>query len=282
MSNDSCFGTVIVGVDGASGGRDAFELVLRLAPDAERLILVAVDLSDPVGPEIDRGVNRTDAALQAAEFSQSASATGPEILVQVLRAGTVADGLVDKARRCAADLIVVGCSQRGPIMRVLLGDDTRAVLHRAPCPVAVAPRGFAEHPPDAITTIGVGYDGDGDGASERAVDIARKLEPPDGSLRLTQVVFPSPSSMKRLPYGITPEDRERLAALEDFDERGVTFGSVRYGLLELAQRVDLLVIGLHQKAWFDQLVHRSTADELLHELPCALLAVPDPLPKIPG
>ena len=72
---------------------------------------------------------------------------------------------------------------------------------------------------------------------------------------------------------------ERLAALEGFEEQNVTLGSVRDGLLELAQWVDLLVIGLHHRSALGRLLHGSTADELLHDLPCPLLAVPElPLP----
>lgn len=277
MSNP-CFLTVIVGVDGAAGGRDAHDLVRQLAPDAAHLILASVDLSDPLGPRMAGGAIRADAERQAAAFSEEARAAGPEVVVRVASAGSVADGLAEEARRCGADLIVVGSSQRGRGMRVLLGDDTRDILHQAPCSVAVAPKGFAERSSSAITALGVGYGTDA--ASERAIEVAQQLKPPDGSLRLTQVTRPSlfavnPLIAVVLDSARTANASERLATLEGFDTRNVHYGSVRDGLLELAHRVDLLVIGLHRRSAIGRLLRASTADALLRELPCPLLAVPE-------
>lgn len=127
----------------------------------------------------------------------------------------------------------------------------------------MAPRGSAERPSGAITAIGVGYGTDA--ASQRAGELARWLKPPGCSLRLTQVAHTS----------IAAEASERPAKLEGFDELNVLFGSVRGGPLELADRVDLLVIGLHRRSAIGRLLRGSTADALQGELPCPLLAVPE-------
>jgi nucleotide-binding universal stress UspA family protein len=66
-----------------------------------------------------------------------------------------ARGLHDLARELAADLIVVGCSRRALLGRVLLGDDARAWLDGAPCAVAIAPRGYAERAAPVVE-LGVG------------------------------------------------------------------------------------------------------------------------------
>ena len=68
-----------------------------------------------------------------------------------------ARGLHDLARERAADLIVVGCSRRALLGRILLGDDARASLDGAPCAVAIAPRGYADRPAPLVE-LGVGYD----------------------------------------------------------------------------------------------------------------------------
>jgi nucleotide-binding universal stress UspA family protein len=73
------------------------------------------------------------------------------------------------------------------------------------------------------------------------------------------------------------EAAERLAMLEGFEERTVLVGSVRGGLLELAERVDLLIIGLHRRSLLGRLLRGSAADALVRELPCPLLAVPERL-----
>jgi nucleotide-binding universal stress UspA family protein len=61
-----------------------------------------------------------------------------------LMAGSAPHALHDTASRVGAGVIVVGSTHRGAVGRVALGTTTDRVLERAPCPVAVAPRGFRE------------------------------------------------------------------------------------------------------------------------------------------
>lgn len=72
---------------------------------------------------------------------------------------SVARGLHTLAERTEADLLVVGSSARGRAGRVFAGSVAERLFHGAPCPVAVAPRGFAGHEGFSFETIGVGYDG---------------------------------------------------------------------------------------------------------------------------
>ena len=58
------------------------------------------------------------------------------------------------AFRVAFGLIVVGSSHRGPAGRVLPGGVGERLLHGAPCPVAIAPRGYTS-PPGGLRRIGV-------------------------------------------------------------------------------------------------------------------------------
>src|SRR6185436_12526898 len=69
-----------------------------------------------------------------------------------------AKGIQTVAAKEGASLIVIGSSGRGGTGRVLAGTTAERLLHGAPCPVAVAPAGYAatDH---AIATIAVGYDG---------------------------------------------------------------------------------------------------------------------------
>jgi nucleotide-binding universal stress UspA family protein len=59
------------------------------------------------------------------------------------------------------------------------------------------------------------------------------------------------------------------------DHAEARLGRVCDGLLDLATDADLLVVGLHQRSPLGRLLRGSTAEELLCELPCPLLAVPD-------
>jgi nucleotide-binding universal stress UspA family protein len=232
---------------------------------------VADRLEDPA---IRRGIDATaDGLLDAA---------GGPIGVRTTIAPTVAEGLADAARTEAADLIVVGSSRRGAIERIWLGDDACAVLRSAPCAVAVAPSGLAAAPPAAVTDIGVGYAQDT--ASAGALAVARALRRADATLSVAHIE-PMPSTPTPFAaagvFSVPAREQalrtaqRALAGLEDVDEQRWSLGGVSDGLLDLAEDVDLLVVGLHRRSAIGRLVHGSTAESVLHGLPCALLAVPD-------
>jgi nucleotide-binding universal stress UspA family protein len=57
---------------------------------------------------------------------------------RMLRQGSAPAEIIDAAIEWKADLIVVGCHNRGPLQRLLLGSTSESLVHRAPCPVLVA------------------------------------------------------------------------------------------------------------------------------------------------
>jgi nucleotide-binding universal stress UspA family protein len=58
--------------------------------------------------------------------------------------GSAPHALHETASRVGAGIIVVGSTHRGAVGRIALGNTTDRVIDRAPCPVAVAPRGFRD------------------------------------------------------------------------------------------------------------------------------------------
>ncbi|MFC9425998.1 universal stress protein [Streptomyces sp. NPDC056987] len=63
-----------------------------------------------------------------------------EVVVETVRATSVAGALVEAAADAAADLLVMGARRPAHRIGSPLGRVTHAVLHHAPCPVAVVPR----------------------------------------------------------------------------------------------------------------------------------------------
>jgi hypothetical protein len=57
-----------------------------------------------------------------------------------------------------ADVLVLGSVHRGPLQRVVPGSVATRLLHGTPCPVAVAPRGYAAGEPK-LGTVGLAFDG---------------------------------------------------------------------------------------------------------------------------
>ena len=129
------FKNVLVGVDGRPGGRDAIALARLLSDAGAKLTLVFVRST-----EIAEDVAESEELL---ERERSAAGLEAELLSVIsLNPGR---GLHEQAERHGADLLVVGSCSHGTFGRAMLSDDTRAALNGAPCAVAVASRGYAEH-----------------------------------------------------------------------------------------------------------------------------------------
>src|SRR5579875_508966 len=108
--------------------------------------------------------------------------------------GSIPEGLHSVADRVAADLLVVGSAHRGPVGRVMLGDDARRTLSGARCAVAIVPRGRV---PGELRTIAVGDDGSAESAL--ALHAARGLAQRTGAtIRLLAVVGPSSLSYREV------------------------------------------------------------------------------------
>ena len=141
------FKNILIGVDGSEHGRDAVALATRLAAADASLTLGHVH-SGALRPStaITPGLAREEHADADALLAAERAATGAEAALANIVAPTPGRGLHEQAERQNADLIVVGSCSRGLIGRTLIGNDTRAALNGAPCAVAVAARGYAEHP----------------------------------------------------------------------------------------------------------------------------------------
>ncbi len=156
------FDNVLVGVDGRPGGRDAIALATQLMDPDGRLTLVHVHHGE-VAEE--RGDTR-----ELLERERDRAGVEAELVSAV--AANPGRGLHQQADERGADLLVVGSCSRGVLGRAMLGDDTRAALNGAPCAVAIASRGYAEHPAP-LANVGVAYNGSPQ--SEVALAAAREL-----------------------------------------------------------------------------------------------------------
>jgi len=128
------FKNVLVGVDGRSNGRDAIVLASQLVDPDGKLTLVHVHRDEAAEHEYSHKLLEQERA--AADVKAE--------LVSVVSASP-GRGLRQQATETGADLLVVGSCSHGVLGRAVLGDDTRAALNGAPCTVAVATHGHAEH-----------------------------------------------------------------------------------------------------------------------------------------
>ncbi|HVW19329.1 MAG TPA: universal stress protein [Solirubrobacteraceae bacterium] len=282
------FERIVVGFDGTSGGRDAFALARGLAAPGADVVLVAVVPVDrrptPLGEvETVEELMRADAAADV-----EAAAAGHDCRTRVVTDWSPARALHRVAEEDEADLIVVGSAHHGAVGRVLLGDVTRATLHDAPCPVAVAPHGFAEHA-TRIVTVGAGVD-DSDEARAAVGTALAVARAAGGSLRLLSAVPTPAAAGAAYAYAFDwteIQESERLAAEQELarladDIEGLPVrtetvdGLPARALEDLSEHVDLLVVGSRGWGAVRRVLLGSTSDRLAHRAHCPLLVVPRP------
>jgi nucleotide-binding universal stress UspA family protein len=283
---DTMFKTVIVGVDGREGGRDA----LALAASLQRIFasdVIAVH-AFPLDLYLGRGADGEydDAIHERATKTVTDEVTRAGVTAHAV---TVADGSPGRALQHAAighggDLIVVGSAHHGRVGRVLAGDVTAGTLHGAPCAVLVAPHGHAEHGGE-LRTIGVGFDGSPE--SRAALELAHGIARAVGArLRVIDVVVPpdpgGPFPAYRPDWAENAhmrreEAEDRLAAvlaeLGDIATGDLPSGDPARELAYAADELDLLVTGSRGYGPVRRLMLGSTSSRLVHEAPCPVLVL---------
>jgi nucleotide-binding universal stress UspA family protein len=201
--------------------------------------------------------------------------------------GSVGQGLHDAAVARGADLIVLGSSHCGVLGRIFAGDDVAATLRGATCPVAVAPRGFAERPP-TLARIGVGYDGST--RARTAMDAAKALAAREGA-KIRALGVATPPQGLTTPIGVSAvaaleakrDQIERCIADLAPDIAGETLDGIAHQrLAELSADVDLLVVGSSRHGGFGRVLLGNTSETLSREAACPLLVVTAPASSPPS
>ena len=276
------FENVIVGVDGRPTGRDAIELARHLVSQEGKLILANVH-SGELSPvhAITPGLmaQEREASHELLQRERAEADLEADVELVSFLALSPGRGLHDLAEERNADLLVVGSCGRGVLGRAMLGDDTRAALNGAPCAVAIAARGYAQHPLP-LASIGVGYDGSPE--SEAALASARAVAAQQrAKLVALEVVWIPAYSFS----GLTPpalgdtietlvtDAKERLRQLQDVEGRAV-YGLPGEELAGFSGEVNLLVVGSRNYGPLRRLVVGSTSDYLERHARCSLLALP--------
>ncbi len=263
------FKNVLVGVDGRPGGRDAIALARLLGDAGAKLTLVFVRST-----EIAEDVAESEELLE-----RERSAAGLEAELGSVIALNPGRGLHEQADRHGADLLVVGSCSRGSFGRAMLSDDTRAALNGAPCAVAVASRGYAEHH-TAISDIGVAYNGSPE--SKAALVVAKELAADAKATVHALEVLSLPSAafgglvapaIGDYADEVIKQASQRMRELGDVDGRAV-YGIAGEELARFGDELDILVVGSRGYGPLRRLVSGSTSNYLERHARCSLLVLP--------
>lgn len=274
---------LLIGFDGSDGGRDALALGRALAETTGAGVLVATVI--PYGPlPVDFTALESDTAAEAAPLLEEARERlqGLDVETRAFGGGSPAGVINDVAESEEVGTIVVGSPHRGAIGRALLGSVAQGLLGGAPCAVAVAPRGYAEHPPQAFRLIGVAYDGTPE--SKLAIGrAAAAAEATGAAVRVFTAVAP-PVALPGV-VGYTPVHPPEPNKVLDEGVRAVGPGVAVEGRLldgppaaTLAEAceegVDLLVVGSRGYGPAMRVLLGSVSSKLIHCAPCPVLVEP--------
>ena len=279
------FGSVLVGVDGLQGGRDAIALARLLCDPQGELLLAHVralpDHARERSAEAEQGDNGQPLADALALLERERATSGVQAQLRAVPASSPGRGLHELADAESADLIVVGSSHRGFFGRVLMGNATREALTGSPCAVAVAPRGYAEskHRP---TAVGVGYDGSPE--SRQALTLGRALAERMGVdmkvLQVIPVAGPAYAGFGGVAWGEALEEiradvqRDLEQAVGPLGEARAMLGIAGEALAELGEEVGLVVVGSRGYGPLRTLLLGSTARYLARHARSPLLVLP--------
>jgi nucleotide-binding universal stress UspA family protein len=283
------FQKTIVGVDDREGGRDALALAGRLNAFTDgELIAVRAYPHEARPSRASVGGFEEDMRNDAKEeLERIVTESAVEARRMIVGDTSPARALHQLAEEEHADMIVVGSTHRGQVGRVLVGGVTAGVLHHAPCPVAVAPLGYAARAVQP-SVIGVGYDASDE--SRQALRLAGDLAKASGAqVRILSAVATPIYATTTGAYepdwleGARQESRAGVDEAQQVLERiGVaSSGDVVVGLAfeelsELSREVDLMVVGSRGWGPMKRLLLGSTSEKLVREAACPVIAVPRP------
>jgi nucleotide-binding universal stress UspA family protein len=266
---------LIVGYDGTPEGDDALALARLLAPPlgAELVAACVKAVPHPRPP----GRDQRERLEQEAERTL-ADATGTDLARRAVVSSSAARGLFEFAEGEGAHLLVVGSSHHSGLGAVLAGSVGRALLQGAPCPVALAPRGYHTRDVDRLRVLGVGFDGSAE--AERALDGAIGLaQGAEATMRVIAALTSVEASHDDVfPHGTL---REALsAAVVRCPPELRADGRPRKGEAALVLRdeaamgIDVLVLGSRGYGPVLRTMLGSVAAELMRSAPCPLLVFP--------
>jgi nucleotide-binding universal stress UspA family protein len=136
-------GTIVVGIDGSPGSREALRFALEEARLRKATLKVLFAWAIPFSGAVPFGMipsMLTEFEAEAGRVldGELAEAGATDVSVErVLVEGAAAKALIEAAQ--GAELLVVGSRGRGGFTGLLLGSVSQQCAHHAPCPIVIVP-----------------------------------------------------------------------------------------------------------------------------------------------
>jgi len=281
---------IVVGIDEATGARDAAALGHALAEASGAGLLLVAAYQDPLLPFPPTFGN--DHRVQEARERLAAvrPTWAPDAQTELVADVSAARALRRAAREQHADLIVVGSTAKAPRGCARAGRTGRQVLHAARCPVAIAAAGVHEDAgPLRRIVVGVDETPESHAALTFAHALARSSAATVTALAVAEEALPvSPTPWATLVEvarwdEIVATRRRILDARLDalVEELPGTVRELRVGdpaeeLAAAGAEADLLVVGSRRWGALERIALGSTSEELTAGAPCSLVVMPRP------
>jgi nucleotide-binding universal stress UspA family protein len=277
---------IVIGVDASPESASAASVGWMLARAADvpcRLVHAANDVS----PALEfAGTGVVTETLQLAALSRARAEVSavlrecvpPDVIAaMVVSTGGTPDVLEAVIRETDAELIVLGGKHHSRLGRWLGGSTVQQMVRRVSVPLLVTAGELRVHP-RVLVAVDPSYAAVP--TVQHAVAFARLMGSP---LRALHVIDPPPAIAELSPDWsreiIERDVWPRVPVVEHNKviREGVPFNTIAEEAA--AWRADVIVVGSHGKGWVDRLLIGSVTEDLLNNLPCAVLVVPVPAPE---
>lgn len=209
----------------------------------------------------------------------------PVLDTLIVRIGRPAVVLNEVIEELNGQMAVLGGKHHSTLGRWLGGSTVQQAVRRLTVPLLVT-AGDLRPRPRVLIAVDLSYAAHP--TIERATAFARLLGGPLHALHVVEVVPPIPEAALP-PAGTEYQawsrervERELWTLLPIPDHHKVIRPGVAVETIAqeaMAWRADVIVVGSHGKGWVDRLLIGSVTEDLLNDLPAAVLVVPVPAPE---
>jgi nucleotide-binding universal stress UspA family protein len=283
---------IIVGVDGSPRSEDALSFASQLAAvtGANLALLAAFTPGDRPSRPAENALRENASEVARKTLTRMRGLVDREsVTTHAIADRSAARALQALAEQNDAALIVVGSTHRGRVARVLSRSTADRLLHRAPCPVAIAPIDYRKRSREHMRNIGVAYDGSEESraALNAAAQIARALA---ASLRVVRVFDAAwdatPALMASGHSYVAVHRRLQRRAREDLEwfleglpeaivaDAVFPPGRPARELVTQSAGVNLLVLGACGHGPLRAVLSRSVSRIVIRDAACPVIVVP--------
>ena len=237
---------------------------------------------------VQRGHGEASDSLERVR-ARLAGEPGVQSELLALESHNAADGLSDALEEREAGLGVVGATSRGAVGRALIGSTADRVIHKARCPVAVVPHGFAG---GELRSVGVAYaPAEGEEALRSGVVLAHAS---GAALRVITVLHEEIGTLganregarqaQQLPEELASQHHAAARAAVDAalaeagaqvdSEVELVYGDPAESLLGFTATLDLLVMGSRARAPRRAVMLGSVSRSVIAASKCPVVVLP--------